>query len=68
MQMIPVVSSNLVAVGFDEKSNTLRVQFHSGTYDYTGVPKSIYEGLMSAASKGEYHAQFIKNAYPYRRC
>lgn len=65
MNMMHVDSSNLSAVGYD--GTTLRIQFHSGrTYDYSGVPESVYNGLMSASSKGKYHAAHIKNAYPYR--
>ena len=65
MKMIRVVSSNLAAVGYDDQTRTLRIQFHSGLYDYHDVPRSVYEGLMNAGSKGEYHAAFIKNKYRY---
>ncbi|GEN36104.1 KTSC domain-containing protein [Aneurinibacillus danicus] len=67
MHMIPVSSSNLRAVGYDPVSQTLRIQFHNGTYDYYNVPVSIHQGLMSAGSKGSYHAAYIKNAFSYRR-
>lgn len=41
MQMIPVPSSNIVSIGYEE--NTLYVQFHSGTlYAYYNVPESVY--------------------------
>jgi hypothetical protein len=68
MDMNPVSSSNLSAVGYDSNSQTLRISFHSGAlYDYYNVPASIHAGLMSASSKGTYHAHFIKNAFNYRR-
>jgi len=67
MNMIPVSSSNLRAVGYDSQSATLRISFHSGTYDYFGVPESVYRGLMSAGSKGSYHHQHIKNSFRYQR-
>lgn len=67
VHMIPVSSSNLEAVGYDHATLTLRIRFHSGTYDYLNVPVSVYNGLLSASSKGQYHAAFIKNSYPYRR-
>ena len=67
MQMIPVSSSNLVAVGYDPQTMTLRVQFNSGTYDYYNVPKNIFDGLLSAPSKGSYHHSFIKNSFSYKR-
>lgn len=66
MNMIPVISSNLAAVGYE--GSTLRIRFKSGwTYDYYNVPMSVYENLMNASSKGSYHAENIKNVYPYRR-
>lgn len=67
MQMIPVSSSNLVAVGYDPQTMTLRVQFNSGTYDYYNVPKNIFDGLLAAPSKGSYHHSFIKNSFSYKR-
>ncbi|WIF96213.1 KTSC domain-containing protein [Caminicella sporogenes] len=65
--MIPVSSSNLVAVGYDRNSRTLVIRFHNGTYAYSGVPEEIYKGLLNASSKGHYHHVYIKNSYPYRR-
>ncbi|HWL22400.1 MAG TPA: KTSC domain-containing protein [Ureibacillus sp.] len=67
MQMTYVSSSNLEAVGYDSTTQTLRIRFHSGTYDYFNVPLHVYQGLMNAGSKGSYHAAFIKNAYQYRQ-
>lgn len=67
MQMIPVSSSNLVVVGYDPQTMTLRVQFNSGTYDYYNVPKNIFDGLLAAPSKGSYHHSFIKNSFSYKR-
>jgi len=67
MQMIPVGSSNLVAVGYDSNSATLRVQFKSGVYDYYHVPAPVYQGLLNAGSKGSYHHDNIKNVYGYSR-
>ncbi len=67
MIMQPVSSSNLVSVGYDPSSQTLRIQFNSGTYDYYNVPEYVYNGLMSASSKGSYHASHIKNSYRYSK-
>ncbi|OTO71302.1 MULTISPECIES: KTSC domain-containing protein [unclassified Enterococcus] len=66
MNLIPVSSSNLVAVGYNQANQELTIQFHSGVYTYTGVPESIYNGLMTAPSKGSYHHRYIKR-YPFRR-
>lgn len=51
MNRTPVSSSNLKSVGYDESSKTLEVEFLNGTvYQYSGVPASVYQGLMSASS------------------
>jgi len=67
MFMTHVNSSNLVAVGYDSSSSTLRIEFHNGTYDYYDVPTNIYQSLLNASSKGSYHASYIKDVYRYRR-
>ena len=70
MEMQPVSSSNLAAVGYDYDTATLRIEFiKSGCYDYFGVPSDVYEGLLIASSKGIYFDQFIKKAgYSYAKC
>jgi hypothetical protein len=67
VQMIPVSSSTIVAVGYDSAAQQLLVEFRNGTYVYYAVPKYVYDGLMSAYSHGEYHAAYIKNTYRYDR-
>jgi hypothetical protein len=53
-------------VGYDPSSRRLEVEFHSGgVYQYSGVPESIYQGIMRAASKGSYFHDHIKGRYPY---
>ncbi len=66
-KMIPVQSSNLVAVGYEPASMKLYIQFHDGAYVYYDVPQHIFEGLMNAASHGKYHAAYIRNSFPYHR-
>ncbi|MCM3068589.1 KTSC domain-containing protein [Priestia flexa] len=67
MIMRSVSSSNLVAVGYDDSTNTLFIEFKSGTYKYFNVPQNIYRNLLNASSKGQYHAAFIKRNYPYQK-
>lgn len=67
MNMISVNSSNLVSVGYEPQSQTLRIQFNSGLYDYYSVPKHIFDGLLSASSHGQYHARYIKNSYRFNK-
>ena len=65
MNRIPVSSSNLVSVGYDEESETLEIEFQNGIYQYFDVPKTIFEELMSTSSKGRYFNQNIKDDYQY---
>ena len=68
MDMQSVSSSNLDSVGYEPGTRTLRVRFLSGgIYDYHGVPNSIFNGLLSASSKGTYHHQHIKDNYPFTK-
>ena len=66
MNMVPVSSSNLSAVGYDAETQTLRVAFiGGGLYEYSGVPAAVHAGLMSASSHGSYFDVHIKKG-PYR--
>lgn len=68
MQRINVSSSNISSIGYDPESQTLEIAFHDGSiYQYTGVPRSIYDGIMSTSSHGQYLHQYIKGRYSYRK-
>lgn len=68
MNREPVVSSNIVAIGYDEPSQTLEVEFTNGAvYQYYNVTSALFEQLMQAGSKGQFLAYQIKNAYPFSR-
>lgn len=65
MEREPVVSSNLVSVGYDPTSETLEVEFmKTGVYHYLNVPEFMWERLMAADSVGRFFNAEIKNAYP----
>ncbi|QXX78985.1 KTSC domain-containing protein [Alcaligenes faecalis] len=63
--MIPVLSSAIAAVGYDPNTKRMQIRFTSGgiTYTYCGVPQSVYDGLMSAPSKGTYFDRVIRDRY-----
>lgn len=68
MNREPVASSNIVAIGYDEPSQTLEVEFMSGAvYQYYNVTQALFDQLMQAGSKGQFLAYQIKNVYPYSR-
>lgn len=66
MYRIPVTSSNVVSVGYDQNSLTLEVEFKGGSvYHYFDVPEAIYQELMQASSIGKFMHANIKNNYRY---
>jgi hypothetical protein len=68
MKMVPVSSSNIAAIGYDETRRELAVEFKSGArYHYDGVPAEKHSGLMSADSHGQYFAAHIKPHHPSRK-
>jgi len=68
MEMINVDSSNVAAVGYDEDSSTLQVEFiNGGTYRYFDVSENIFTGLRDADSVGGYLAENIKGTYRYSK-
>jgi hypothetical protein len=68
MNHTPVSSSNLSSVGYDEATKTLEITFHKGgTYQYSGVPASVYQSLIHANSVGSYFHDNIKDVYPTRK-
>jgi len=66
MKRINVRSSNLKSVGYEELAKILEIEFHDGRiYQYFDVPSTIYQGLISASSKGTYLDRIIKKG-PYQ--
>ncbi len=61
MEMQPVKSSNVSAVGYDEENKTLTVEFRSGgIYQYAGVPPEMYADLLEADSVGRFVSQVVR--------
>ena len=70
INMTPVTSTNILAIGYDTASLTLQVEFKDGhVYQYFDVPVSVYEELMNppGGSHGSYLAAHIKGQYRYAR-
>jgi hypothetical protein len=65
MEMTPVTSRAIRAVGYDPGSMRMRILFRQGHfYDFCRVPVHVYRGLMNAHSKGSYYNEHIKDKYP----
>ena len=60
MNLVPVSSSTLKAVGY-EQTGTMQVMFTNGEqYQYYGVPPSVHAELMAASSHATYFDAHIK--------
>lgn len=68
MEMTNVDSSNVEAVGYDEESSTLQVEFkNGGIYQYFDVTEDVFIGLRDADSVGRYLHANIKGIYRYSK-
>jgi len=68
IEMIPVSSSNVESIGYDEATQCLRVKFLNGSlYEYRNVPIMEFEALRCAPSVGSYLNAGIKKSYPCER-
>jgi hypothetical protein len=66
MELTPVVSSNMAAVGYDAIQNVLVVQFKGNEkqYPYHGVSPELHAEMMAAPSIGSFFARNIKGRFP----
>lgn len=63
-----LASSNIRSISYDADTETLDVEFQSGgVYRYSGVPKSVYTGLINATSPGRFFFNRIKGDYSYKK-
>lgn len=69
MNHIPVVSSQIKSVAYNEKDNILYVEFIKGnfTYKYYNVMPVIFIELLNAPSVGSYFMKNINNQYEFEK-
>jgi hypothetical protein len=64
IEMTPVTSSLLKAVGYDAEKQELHVHFNKGgEYIYHDVPKEAHEAFVSAPSHGKHFLSVIKPTF-----
>jgi len=64
MDMIPVRSSAIFAIGYDPTSGRMKIRFNQGhTYDFCRVPEHVFEAFLNSSSKGRYYDLHIKDRY-----
>jgi hypothetical protein len=63
-----VSSTSIAAIGFDDATETLEVEFVSGgIYRFHAVGRDVFEAFRDAPSKGMFFNEHIKDAYPFER-
>lgn len=63
-----LTSGLLVSVGYDARHKILECEFPGNmVWQYSGVPKAMYEEMVTSKSAGTYFSKFIKNHFPARR-
>jgi hypothetical protein len=68
MHRIPVTSSNIRSIGYEESSMILEVEFTSGeVYQYFNVPSSLFQQFLNTSSKGSFLNDFIAHNFRYQR-
>lgn len=68
MTLIPVDSTSVQQIGYDEGTQTLHVEFRNGSaYQYFDVPLPVFQEMTNAESKGQYINQVIKGSYRFAR-
>jgi hypothetical protein len=60
--MTPIFSSTISAAEYNEKEQTLTIQFRQGAqHKYYGVPPELAKDFFASGSKGVFFHQQIKN-------
>ena len=66
IELKPVESSQIRAIGYHEVSRTLAITFNTKSgepgpvYHHADIPPELYEAFMAAESLGKFHGQHIK--------
>ena len=62
-----LASSCLARASYQEDHSILQIQFHDddgSVYNYSGLPKSLFDAFLRAPSKGAFFHRFIRNHFP----
>ena len=65
---IALRSTTLASAAYDQQQFLLQLEFRNGSiYQYFQVPARIYQGLLTAESKGQYFNRWIRDQFPCSR-
>lgn len=66
--MVPVESSNVKAVGYDDVRQIMKVEFKSGhSYTHANVPPRRHAEFMQATSKGSHYHDNFRGKYDVKK-
>lgn len=61
-------SSTIARFAYAGERQVLIVEFkNGGRYEYYDVSEPVFNGMVGASSKGQYHARHIKGIFRYAR-
>ncbi len=68
IELTPVTSSNVAALGYDEENQELHVEFlGGGLYIYEGVPPEVAFKVQTATSIGKAIDEHCKDCFSFRK-
>ena len=71
MNLNPVESSNIAAIGYNAATLELQVKFKTGAiYSYANVEQPVHEQIMNAESVGSEFSRLVKSnpgKYPFKK-
>jgi hypothetical protein len=66
MERSPLESSSVASAGYDDATQVLEIEFKSGRiYQFTEVPRGVFDWLLRTPNKGSYVARMINGRYAY---
>lgn len=66
--LIPVISSNIGSIGYDDAEKTLIVSFlDASIYEYYNVPETVWWRFQTASSKGKFLWTDLRDKFMYER-
>jgi len=67
MLRTPVSCKVVASVGYEDESYVLEVEFHSGKiFQYSQVPREVYERFLTARSKGRFFHHYVRDRFPHK--
>ena len=65
MKMLPVKSSKINVIGYDEETRKLRVAFREDKpREFCHVPKDVFSAFLKARSKNRFYKRHIEDCFP----